>query len=268
MDDVRIGNAFRVIRIRSRLRQADVARRARVSRQTIGRLESGAAGRYALDTIRAVATALGIRIDVIIRWRGAELDRVLAAAHAELHESVAARLAALPGWVWLPEVTFAHFAERGVIDILAWHAATRSLLIIEIKTELVDPQGLVATMHRRVRLGRIIARQHGWEPSTVSAWVIVRDTSTERRRVARHAHLLRTAFPAEGRTMRGWLRHPHGRVSALSFWSYGAPQGTSEVSGRVMRVRGPSADRSGAKPKRGAVAGRPALPPLSRSAAG
>jgi len=131
MDDVRIGNTLRVIRIRKNLRQADVARRARVSRQIVGRLESGAVGRYPLDTIRAVAAALGVRIDVRPRYQGAELDRITNAAHAELHESVAAFLGLQDDWVWLPEVSFAHYGERGVIDILAWHPATRSLLIID-----------------------------------------------------------------------------------------------------------------------------------------
>lgn len=43
MDDIRIGNTLRVIRIRKHLRQEDVGRRARVSRQLVGRLEGGAA---------------------------------------------------------------------------------------------------------------------------------------------------------------------------------------------------------------------------------
>ncbi|HZW00737.1 MAG TPA: helix-turn-helix transcriptional regulator [Candidatus Deferrimicrobium sp.] len=73
MDDVRIGNTLRVIRIRKHLRQEDVARRARVSRQLVGRLEGGAAGRYPLDTTRAVAAALGIRLDVRPRWQGPDL---------------------------------------------------------------------------------------------------------------------------------------------------------------------------------------------------
>ena len=61
MDDVRIGNTLRVIRIRKRLRQSDVARRAKVSRQIVGHLEHGLAGRYQLDKTRAIAAALGIR---------------------------------------------------------------------------------------------------------------------------------------------------------------------------------------------------------------
>jgi transcriptional regulator with XRE-family HTH domain len=237
MDDIRIGNTLRVIRIRKHLRQEDVARRARVSRQLVGRLEGGAVGRYPLDTTRAVAAVLGVRLDVRPRWQGADLDRLVNAAHAELHESVAARLSGLVGWTWLPEVTFAHFGERGVIDILAWHARSRSLLIIELKTELVDPQELVATMHRRVRLGSVIAEAHGWDPVTVSAWVIVRHSRTEKRRLYQHEGLLRQAFPADGRAMRRWLRDPDVRISALSFWTDVTPGGLRHACRPTRRVR-------------------------------
>ena len=239
MDDVRIGNALRVIRIRKRLRQSDVARRAGVSRQSVGRVESVAAGRYPLDTVRAIAGTLGARLDTRLRYQGAELDRILGAAHAELHESVAEWLGTLDGWVWLPEVTFAHYGERGFIDILAWHAATRSLLIIELKTELVDPQELVAVMHRRVRLGRTIAAQQGWDPLTVSAWVIVRRSRTERRRLLRHESILRRAFPIDGRAMRRWLRAPGERVSALSLWTDVTSGGPGPTIGATKRVRIP-----------------------------
>jgi hypothetical protein len=145
-------------------------------------------------------------------------------------------LGSLAGWIWLSEVTFSHYGERGIIDILAWHPRTRSLLVIELKTELVDPQKLVAVMHRRVRLGRQIAAREGWDPRSVSAWVVIRDTSTERRRARRHSRLLGGAFPDDGRAARGWMRRPSGTMSALSFWSYGPSGGTSQTIGRVRRI--------------------------------
>jgi transcriptional regulator with XRE-family HTH domain len=239
MDDVRIGNTLRVIRVRKHLRQSDVARRAGTSRQLVGRIESGAAGRYPLDTIRAVANALGARFDGRLRYQGAELDRIINAAHAELHESIARYFGTLAGWIWLPEVTFSHYGERGTIDILAWHAKTRSLLIIELKTELADPQELVAVMNRRVRLGRVIAEQQGWDPVTISAWVIVRRSRTERRRLLRHEGILRRAFPADGRAMRRWLRAPTGAVSALSLWTDVTAGGLRPTIGATKRVRRP-----------------------------
>ncbi len=134
------------------------------------------------DTFRSVATTLGIRADVRLRWQGGELDRVLNAVHAALHEELARYLGGRVGWARRHEVSFSIYGERGVIDILAWHAETRSLLIIELKTELVDPQDLVATMGQQIRLGTRIAAQYGWAPLSVSVWVVVVDSSTNRRR--------------------------------------------------------------------------------------
>ena len=181
-----------------------------------------------------------MRLEIRPRWQGADLDRVMNAAHADLHEAVATHFGTLEGWTWLPEVKFAHFGERGVIDMLAWHEETRSLLIIELKTELVDPQELVATMHRRIRLGPRIAQEHGWYPLAVSAWVIVADSRIQRRRRDRHAQLLQSAFPSNGHAVRSWLLKPTGRISALSFWAIVTPGRVSQNQGRVQRVRRPS----------------------------
>jgi hypothetical protein len=44
------------------------------------------------------------------------------------------RLLADDGWEAVPEVTYSIFGERGSID-LAWHPASRTLLVIELKSE-------------------------------------------------------------------------------------------------------------------------------------
>jgi transcriptional regulator with XRE-family HTH domain len=184
VNDARIAASLRACRRRQRLRQVDVALRSGVRRETVSRLERGFAGRVPLDTLRAVADALGLRLDLGLRWRGGDLDRILNAGHAALHESLAKHLGDLEGWTWLPEVPFSIYGERGVIDVLAWHPATRCLLVIELNTDLVDPQALVSTMRTRVRLARRIARDYGWAPTHVASWVIILDTKTNRRRLA------------------------------------------------------------------------------------
>jgi transcriptional regulator with XRE-family HTH domain len=219
MDDVKLGSTLRALRIRRGLTQADVARRARVSRMTVSRLERGEIGRQPFDRTRAVANALGLRLDLRARWPGGDLDRAMNARHAAMHESMATRLQELDGWTWRPEVTTSVYGERGVIDVLAWHASSRSLLIIELKTRLIDPQELISVMDRRRRLGRGISTDLGWDPLTVSSWVVVEENGTNRRRIAAHRRLLRSAFPADGRNMRPWLGRPIGRIDALSFSS-------------------------------------------------
>jgi transcriptional regulator with XRE-family HTH domain len=260
MDDVRIGAPFRAVRLRRGLRQADVALKAKVTRITVSRIERGMLGRYPVDVIRRIASGLEMRLDIGVRWHGGDLERALNSGHAAMHESVGRYLNTRSGWIWAPEVTFAIFGERGVIDVLAWHAASRSLLIIELKTLLVDPQDLLTTTDRRRRLARRIASEGGWTPATVSAWVIVADTQTNRRRMQANRTLLRSALPADGHAMRSWLKNPAGAIFAISFWTDDLAGITGQRSGRLVPRstigRGPSPHRSSVDSRRGSPSSR------------
>ena len=75
-----------------------------------------------MATVHGVALALDAWVAYSVRWRGGELDRVLSAGHAAMHEALARWLAALPAWELAPEVSFSIFGERGIIDALCWHA--------------------------------------------------------------------------------------------------------------------------------------------------
>lgn len=235
MDDIAIGRALRSIRVRQRLRQADVAAKAGVSQTTVSRIEAGRFSTRRLDLLRAVAGALDARITLTVRWQGADLDRLLGARHSAMHELLAEQFRALPGWVFAPEVSFAVYGERGIIDILAWHAPTRSLLVIELKTELADLQETLGTLDRKVRLAAVAARERGWNAATVSAWLVIAEGSTNRSRVRAHAAMLRAALPAAGPATRAWLRRPEGSIRALTFLSSaGSPRSFAQVH-RVRR---------------------------------
>jgi hypothetical protein len=205
--------------------------RAGVSLSIVSRIERGHLGVVPLDTVRRVAVALEIRVQLVGRWRGGELDRLMNARHSALSEAVI-RAHRRPGWMLAPEVSFSIFGERGVIDVLAWNPELRLLLVIELKTEIVDVNELLGTFDRKVRLAAQIAREHGWaiEPGTaVSAWVIVSDTRTNHRRVQDHVAMLRAAYPADGRGIRRWLRKPRGSIRCLSFWPTPVRTGTTSV---------------------------------------
>src|SRR5437763_963096 len=101
MRDTRTGAAFRAVRIRRGWRQADVAARARVSRWVVSQIERGEIGRTSLDTVERVAAALEMRLHVIARWRGGDLDRLLNARHSAFHELVARYLSSTDGWVFV-----------------------------------------------------------------------------------------------------------------------------------------------------------------------
>jgi transcriptional regulator with XRE-family HTH domain len=242
MDLVRIGAAFRAVRHRLGWRQRDVAVRAGVSTATVSRIERGLAGSFALATIERIAAVLEIRLDVITRWRGGELDRMLAAGHAGMHDAVA-RLLTESGWTFASECTFSVFGERGSIDILAFHPPSGSLLVIELKTQLVDVSELLAAVDRYRRLAPALGRERGWEVRAVSVWVVMLESRTNRRRVAAHASVLRQAYPADGRQVGAWLRAPVGTLSALSFLPALHPQTRRPGARRVRRPSSPDGER-------------------------
>jgi transcriptional regulator with XRE-family HTH domain len=237
MDALRLGTVCRTLRIKKGWRQEDLAGRARVTRADVSRLERGLVGVLDVDLVVRIVAALGGRLGFSVFWQGGELDRLLNARHSALHESVAQFLLSIPGWVIAPEVSFAVRGERGVIDMLAWHSATRTLLVIELKTELVDLNELLGTMDRKRRLAPSVARDRGWLPARVAVWVVVGDSKTNRRRAHAHATMLRAAFPSDGRTVRGWLRVPAGDLACLSFWSDAHGTRTKSDFATVKRVR-------------------------------
>lgn len=234
MEDLRFGATIKAARVKRGWRQSDLAARARVSQATVWRVERGHVPEMTVAAIRKVAAALDVRVELLPRGRGADLDRLLSARHSALHESVARALAHdFPEWLMASEVSFAIWGERGIIDLLLWHPGRRALLIIEFKTELVDVGGMLGTMDRRRRLASEIAEQRGWLPKTVSAWIIVAESRTNQRRIAAQRTVLRNAYPADGRQMRRWLRDPVGPIAALSLWA----ETTRGASAPVRRVR-------------------------------
>jgi len=237
MHDLRVGAAFRAVRIRRAWRQVDVAARAGVSTWVLSQIERGHLGTVSLDTVERVAAVLEIQVHVVARWRGGDLGRLVNARHSGLHEVVARLLSSVGGWTIAPEVSFSVWGERGVIDILAWHEASRTLLVIELKTELVDLQETVGTLDRKRRLAPKVAAERGWRPAAVAVWLIVAGGSANRQRVHAHRTMLRAAFPTDGRVMRGWLRSPVGAPAALSLLhNVGGANATQDLAAR-KRVR-------------------------------
>jgi transcriptional regulator with XRE-family HTH domain len=218
MDDVRIGSMCRAVRIRRRLTQAAVARSAGVHQWDVSRLEGGRLDPLRMVTFRRILAALDMRLDLRPQYRGPELERLMNAAHVALHGAVLRLFLGLPGWEAVPEASYSIYGERGAIDILAWHRATRTVLIVELKTVLVDVEAVVRKVDERRRLATEIARQRGWHPLVVATWVILTDTRTNRRHVSAQHEILAPVRGVDGRRMRAWLRSPYGPVAALSFW--------------------------------------------------
>jgi hypothetical protein len=185
-----------------------------------------------LRRVRAIAKALDAEIVVALRWRGGDMGRLMDEGHATLVGRTAALLEA-SGWTTRTEASYSVYGERGSIDLLAWHPATRTLLVIEVKTEVTSVEGTLRKHDEKVRLARRIAfERFGWQATSTSRLLVLPDLSTPRRHVERHRLVMATAYPMRGATIRAWMRGPGGGgpTSGILFMSP-----TQDVRGR----RGP-----------------------------
>jgi len=128
MDEQRVGRALRALRHRLSWRQLDVAVAAALTQDDVSRAERGRLPD--MSKLRRHAAALDAEVFVSIRWRGGEIDRLLDEGHAAIVGWVVTTLTGL-GWEVHPEVSYSVRGERGSIDVLAWHAETRILLVVD-----------------------------------------------------------------------------------------------------------------------------------------
>lgn len=223
MDPARFGADIRLLRRRRGWSQRRLASEAKTSRWSIAEVEAGRRDRLPLERLIAIVASLGGYLSVRILYQGEGLDRLRDRRHAALVEAMVERLQA-EGWEVATEVTFNNFGERGSIDILAFHPATRSLLVVEVKTVVPDIGGLLSTLDRKVRLAADIARARGWQVKRVARLLVARllvipEASTARRRIAEHEATFDNAFPARNVEVNAWLRSPSGSLSGLLYLS-------------------------------------------------
>src|SRR5207237_660920 len=173
-----------------------------------------------LPRIRRVANVLGIRLELDARLPAGETSRLLDVDHARIVETLARELRAL-GWRVIPEFTFNHYGDRGSVDLLAWREATRTLLLVEVKTRLVDVQALLASEDRKHRIvPMLVGRDFGWNVASVGQLLVVERTTANRHAIERHASTLRAVYPDHARRVRTWLRQPSGGLGALWLRSF------------------------------------------------
>lgn len=249
MHDLQIGRAARALRHRLGLRQIDVAERLGVGHDVNSRLERGRIEGLTVRTLRKLFVAFDAEIVLIVRWRGGELERILDRRHATLGERLVTKLERL-GWTVVPEVSFSHFGERGSIDLLAWRAVTRTLLVIELKTELTSIEETIRRHDVKARLAATVAQDRfGWEARPVSRLLVLPDERTPRRQVERFANVLGRAYPHRGREVRAWLAAPGGPrpISGLVFLTDSDEARLRQRIGPTRRIARPRAEAAEAE---------------------
>lgn len=237
MEDLRVAALLRAVRLRLAWRQEDVGVRAGVDQTTISLIERGLFDHLTLAKLRRVASALEVQLPFEPRWRGGESARLLDGAHARLVD-VAVHVMRTHGWFAAVEFTFNHYGERGSVDIIGWHESTRALLVIEVKSRLLDLQDLVSSLDRKVRVvPQLLARERSWRAAVVGRLLVLPETSGQRKAVARHAATFGSAFPGRSREVQRWLRHPHGPLAGVWFLSNTTGGRTKQELTAVRRVR-------------------------------
>jgi transcriptional regulator with XRE-family HTH domain len=243
MDLVRFGRGIRALRLRRGWRQRDLAAAAKVSPTMIARIERGD-GTVQPKNHDAVAAALGARTELRLSYNGEALDRMLDAGHAALVDAVAVVLRRF-GWDIVIEATFWIRGERGSVDVLAWHPATRTVLVVEVKSVVPDVQAMLSSIDRKVRLAHVIARERGWIPVAVGAVLVIGEDRTARRRIDAHAAIFEQSFPQRAIAVRRWLAHPDATSPLRGLWFLSARRSVTPRH-RVRGLRHAAAARAGA----------------------
>ncbi len=237
MNDLRAGNLARAVRHRLGLTQQEVARRAGVSQTVVSLFERGHCEQMTVRSARRVAAALEIQLPFAPLWRGGDGARLLDSDHAALVNEVVANLRAAK-WDVLVEYTFNHYGERGAVDVIGWHAGERCLLIVEVKSRIVDTQETISTLGRKARIvPGLLARERRWDAARVGVVLVVGELTANRSIVARNRATFEAAFPARTRDVRRWLARPADPLAALWFLRLSHTATGTQHRGARKRVR-------------------------------
>lgn len=248
MKPSRTGRVLRAIRLHLRFSQQAVAEKAGISQSVYSRAERGEFGGMTVDSLDRIVSALGATLIIDIGYRGGLGDRLVDAAHAALVDLVV-RVLDRTGWHVELEFGFNVFGERGSVDVLAWDAATRTLLIIEVKSRLLDLQDMLVALARKLRLVPDLAREErGWDAVQVARLVVTYASTENKSVIAKHPALFSTALPARGVNIRSWLRSPHGPIAGVWLVS---PEALGHRERRGRRSRAATATITGEPPVSG-----------------
>ena len=179
--------------------QAELAAAVGVSRSLIAGIETGRVN-ATLDVVMRIGDALDLNLQ-IVGQRPVVIDpRPSGVLHGRCSAYVGRRLARR-GWSTRREVEIVHGRWHGWIDILAFHPATSTLVVIEIKTQVDDLGAIERQLSWYEREADKVARTMGWRPTTIATWLLLLQTEEVETAIRRERDLLRVGFPVRASQM-------------------------------------------------------------------
>lgn len=190
--------------------QAALGTRSGVSQSQVSRFEAGRVEVLSLSTAGRFLDSMGIRASLTLDHPlVARPDRQRDAAHARCVPYVAGRIARM-GWDVRREVEIHHGRSHGWIDVFAFHAATRSAVVVEVKSAVPDIGATQRTLGWYTRMAWDVGRSFGSPMRRVGAALLCLATVVNEARLAQNADLMRQAYPVRATALFDWLAAPVG----------------------------------------------------------
>jgi len=173
--------------------QRRLAHEVGVSQSQVDRIEHAAVRDLSIRRTVGFVDALGGRLNVTFSApQGA--PRVRDAAHARAVAYVARRLDR-QGYLVATEVEVSGERWRAFADVVAFHPTERLLLVIEVKTEILDLGDIDRQLGVAERGSWAAAHQRGWRPRRVIGVLLVLATQANDRRLAQHRAIFHRQYP-------------------------------------------------------------------------
>lgn len=192
--------------------QAELARRAGQSQGWVSIVEAGRAGDLTFGAASRLLEAMGARLVVGVDapFLG-DRRRQRDVAHVRCVAYVARRLEHA-GWLVRREVEIGGDRSRGWIDLLAFHAGTGLVLIIEVKTEIHDLGSIERTLGWYEREAWAAARRIGWRSRAVIGCLLLLATASNDQRVRDNRGTFEQAFKLRAAEVTHLVANPGARA--------------------------------------------------------
>jgi len=208
----RIAETVRSTRRLRRWSQRRLALESGRSQSMIARIERAALPNLSLRHAVAVLAALGIEPDLVLtapRMAPPIRDR----AHARCVEAVVRRLVRA-GFLVATEMQIGGGRWLGYIDVLAMHPTARLLLVIEVKTEILDLGAIDRQLASYIDGAWSAAAGLGWRPRAATGVLLLLATEASEQILRAHRSLLATTFALRAHDLEPHVRGASGAVPA------------------------------------------------------